>query len=219
MRILWVAPRPYSFSPPPDGTPHHPNPFILQATLRPGNYFGEVSLVRASAHTATVTAATPCVLLTFTKENFHDFFAHMPEMLAEFELKILGRNADLIHVLKHHLGHKLFADQLRDDYCDENLEFWDAVEELKTIQSQNVFNSRAMQIRDLYVDDAGDRQVNLKSENRKYVDTQFHCDADADISRDVFLSAQAEIYFLMENVCVNTTVTPPSPIDSTLSQT
>ena len=124
----------------------------------------------------------------------------MPDMLAEFELKILGRNADLVHVLKHHLGHALFDEQLQEDYCAENLQFWDAVEALKKVDDQAVFNEKAKEIRELYVLDSGDRQVNLKSENRKNVDAQFD-DGPADVLRNVFLASQAEIYFLMENDC------------------
>ncbi|MBC7172860.1 MAG: cyclic nucleotide-binding domain-containing protein, partial [Polyangiaceae bacterium] len=58
---------------------------VLLATLRTGDVFGEISLVRDEPTTATVTAATQCTVLFLAKELFQRLAAAIPEIGAYVE--------------------------------------------------------------------------------------------------------------------------------------
>ncbi len=48
--------------------------------LGPGDFFGEVALVRDTPRTATVTATSPVRALVVTRQNFKRLIEHQPEI-------------------------------------------------------------------------------------------------------------------------------------------
>ncbi len=58
---------------------------VLLATLRPGDVFGEISLVRDEPTTATVTAATQCTVLFLAKDLFARLADAIPAIAAYVE--------------------------------------------------------------------------------------------------------------------------------------
>jgi len=61
-------------------------PFEQQlATLRSGDLFGEIALVRGTPATATVRAGRPSTVLFLAREYFERLIAALPEMRAFFE--------------------------------------------------------------------------------------------------------------------------------------
>ena len=83
---------------------------------------GEVALLTEAPRLATVRAKRRCTLLEVDKNTFLNMFAdESPEALADFELKVVQRNADLKHVIHHPVGLQLFTDALEDEYSAENI--------------------------------------------------------------------------------------------------
>lgn len=58
---------------------------MLLATLKPGDVFGEISLVLEGPTTASVTAATACTVLFLARELFQRLVAAIPEIRAYVE--------------------------------------------------------------------------------------------------------------------------------------
>ncbi len=57
----------------------------ILATLRAGDVFGEIALVRGTPATATVRAGRPTTVLFLAREYFERLLAALPEMRAFFE--------------------------------------------------------------------------------------------------------------------------------------
>ena len=71
---------------------------------------------------ATVRATKRTTLLQVEKSTFLDMFAMASkEALADFELKVVQRNAELSHVIAHPVGLRLFTKQLQKEYSAENI--------------------------------------------------------------------------------------------------
>ncbi len=103
-----------------DGKKH-----VLDLTrMGPGKYFGEVALVTESPRTATITCTKPSVLLVITKANFELFCKEAPEAVADFEIKLARYNVQLRSVLYHPVGMKYFTEHVKQEYSEENIDFW-----------------------------------------------------------------------------------------------
>jgi CRP-like cAMP-binding protein len=63
------------------------------ATLRPGGYFGEISLITGSPRTATVTTGTPTRALVITRSDFCRLLDESPELLSSL-LEEMGRRLE-----------------------------------------------------------------------------------------------------------------------------
>jgi CRP-like cAMP-binding protein len=150
--------------------------------LEPGNYFGEIALVRDSPRMATVTCVTRCVLLSISQEGFDKFFLEAPEALADFEVKLARAEVGLRSVLYHPVGLQNFEAFLKAEFSEENLKFWKKCREYREMkehklllaaapaeaaQYQRVLTEAARAIYDTYVNEKADLQVNLKAERRK----------------------------------------------------
>lgn len=94
--------------------------------LAEGAYFGEISMLTGKPHRATVQAHSHVVLLAVTKEGFDHFFRGSEQLLAEFQMRMLGFseiNLDLC--LKHTLARTLFRNHLENEHSEEHLNFWE----------------------------------------------------------------------------------------------
>ncbi|KAL3789922.1 hypothetical protein HJC23_010607 [Cyclotella cryptica] len=171
-------------------------------TLTPGQYFGEMALVKNNGNNlrrATVTSSKKSILLSIDKESFHTIFESNSDALAEFELRVLKSHAQLCHILKHTLGRASFRDFLEKEHAGENIDFWVAATsfanefpQLSNGQSQ----ARAKQIFLTFCTEYADRQVNLPHKVMLELDSLIH--GEGDLTPDVFNSALSEIYKLME---------------------
>jgi CRP-like cAMP-binding protein len=65
------------------------------ATLRPGQFFGEMSLMTGEARTATVVAATDLVTYRVTKDAFHHILQHTPEIADQIAEVLVQRRSAL----------------------------------------------------------------------------------------------------------------------------
>ena len=59
-------------------------------TLRPGDFFGEISLIAKSPRTATVTTGTPVRVLVISEGNFRELLKRSPDV----QLKVLEALAE-----------------------------------------------------------------------------------------------------------------------------
>jgi CRP-like cAMP-binding protein len=53
----------------------------LLATLKPGDYFGEMALFDDTPRSATAVTESPCRVLTLVKDQFHELMLQRPEIL------------------------------------------------------------------------------------------------------------------------------------------
>eukprot|EP00516_Mucochytrium_quahogii_P012329 CAMPEP_0203797264 /NCGR_PEP_ID=MMETSP0100_2-20121128/8519_1 /ASSEMBLY_ACC=CAM_ASM_000210 /TAXON_ID=96639 /ORGANISM=" , Strain NY0313808BC1" /LENGTH=262 /DNA_ID=CAMNT_0050702525 /DNA_START=21 /DNA_END=809 /DNA_ORIENTATION=+ len=105
--------------------------------LAQGAYFGEISMLTGNPHCASVVANSHVVLLAVSYEGFVEFFQKRPQMLAEFEIRVLGsKQVTLNHVLKHALGCELFRQHLQNEFTIEHLDFYLAVEDFRAGQGK-----------------------------------------------------------------------------------
>ncbi|MBI3070558.1 MAG: mechanosensitive ion channel [Deltaproteobacteria bacterium] len=72
------------------------------ATLGPGNFFGEMSVMTGERRTATVVAATDCEMIMIGKEPFAELFQKQPDIagrisdvIAKRQLELAGKRAEL----------------------------------------------------------------------------------------------------------------------------
>jgi len=65
------------------------------ATLKPGGFFGEMSLLTGEARTATVTAAADCELVEITADGFRRFVLENPAVLEEVSDAVTARSLRL----------------------------------------------------------------------------------------------------------------------------
>mmetsp|Transcript_10307 Transcript_10307/g.20256 ORF Transcript_10307/g.20256 Transcript_10307/m.20256 type:complete len:569 (-) Transcript_10307:358-2064(-) len=111
--------------------------------LGPGGYFGEISLVSDSPHSATVKVSDEedAYMLECSQEDFRALFVGEPAVLAEISLRVLGSRATLEDVLRHHLGREAFQKHIAKEFATENVDFWAAVEKLENISRRRVRKS------------------------------------------------------------------------------
>lgn len=98
--------------------------------LSAGGYFGEIALITAKPRLATVKVSSPTTLLELAKPDFITLFAkESPSAVADFGLKLFREGCELLHVLYHPVGFRLFAEELAKEYSAENVWFWKAAHE------------------------------------------------------------------------------------------
>ena len=94
--------------------------------LEPGQYFGEVAVLLPHCDTVgTATAMDNATLLRFDKDAFHSLFSHDINIRAEMILKLLQKETPLRISLEHAKCRSLFEAQLKKEFADECLEFYD----------------------------------------------------------------------------------------------
>lgn len=90
-------------------------------------------------------------------------------------------------------GLDLFHKFLKSEFSEENIEFWIACEEFKTVRTSKLM-SKAHKIYSEYIAVKAPKQVNLDSNTRLETVTNLE-----NPTRDIFKQAQKRIQFLMEN--------------------
>ncbi|CAI9716591.1 Hypothetical predicted protein [Octopus vulgaris] len=91
-------------------------------------------------------------------------------------------------------GVKLFKQYLKSQFCDENLDFWLAVENFRDNVDDDELAKQAGIIVKTYVSKKATRAVNLKAPNRERTVKA----VEANAHRNVFDDAQKEIYDFMQ---------------------
>ena len=67
------------------------------ATLKPGEFFGEIALISAEPRTATIVAAEPTLLFTLISSDFQFVLGENPAAAAEMKRIALRRKFDAAH--------------------------------------------------------------------------------------------------------------------------
>lgn len=65
-------------------------------------------------------------------------------------------------------GRTAFRDFLKSEFCEENLDFWLACQELKNIDRSKKLKQRAQRIYEEFIGDGSPRQVNLHVSSDPY---------------------------------------------------
>nr|CAB3262175.1 uncharacterized protein LOC100178431 [Phallusia mammillata] len=103
----------------------------------------------------------------------------------------LGCQPTLMNVLRHKELSKDFRDFLRKEYSEENLDFWNDVEEYRTCEHHS---NLACIIYSTYIESNSPREVNLTFRTKTSIKNQLN-----DPNQSTFDDAQREIYRLMES--------------------
>lgn len=163
--------------------------------LKAGNYFGEMALVSDSPRSATVTSVDKTILLSVDKDSFRTIFANNPNSFSEFTLRLLQGSSELKHLLSHSLGMQTFRSFMKQNFAEENVDFWVSVNEFKNSEeNQEETRNRASNIFDIYCKDGAKCQVNLPFEMLSHIEKSL---SEPLIHRNIFDESMNEIYKLM----------------------
>ncbi|KAL2090365.1 hypothetical protein ACEWY4_015053 [Coilia grayii] len=99
-------------------------------------------------------------------------------------------------LLSSRYGRIAFHVFMKSEFCEENLEFWIACEDLRQIKSPTKLRSRARGIYEQFVKCESPKEVNLDFFTRDAIEQSLH-----NPSLSCFSSAQTKVYSLMENNC------------------
>lgn len=175
------------------------------ATLGAGKYFGEISLVKLKRlRSASIICKERSLLLSISREDFNEFFKGEPKAYSEFALRISRHDVPLVHVLKHPYGLANFAKHLELEFSKENLKFYQAVQDYKSLWTANAtrdaIRNKAIGITSSFIKECGDNQVNLPGLRRSMVISRIERDmAEIEKCEDLFDSALDEVMKLMSS--------------------
>lgn len=110
------------------------------------------------------------------------------------KLPALMEKLVLDYVLKDPLGQTFFADHLKTEFCAENLYFYQAVQNFKSIESSTLRDQAARDIISQYVEVGSPDEVNIDSIHRNVL---LNLVRDGDISLILFDETQKEVHTLM----------------------
>uniref|UniRef100_A0A8C7GX18 Regulator of G protein signaling 2 n=6 Tax=Oncorhynchus TaxID=8016 RepID=A0A8C7GX18_ONCKI len=97
-------------------------------------------------------------------------------------------------LLSHKYGKAAFRIFLKSEFCEENIEFWTACEEFRTISSLEKLSSRARSIYEEFIQCDAPKEINLDYQTKDAI-VQSLCLP----SLTCFLLAQKKVFSLMEN--------------------
>ncbi|KAF7650482.1 hypothetical protein LDENG_00125530 [Lucifuga dentata] len=97
-------------------------------------------------------------------------------------------------LLSHQYGKAAFCIFLKSEFCEENIEFWTACEDLKSITSHAELAAKANSIYEEFIRNEAPKEVNLDFHTKINIVHSLR-----DPSASSFLSAQSKVYSLMEN--------------------
>lgn len=83
--------------------------------LRPGQYFGEISLVYGCKCTAKVFAIKYCTLAMLSKEQFKEVTTQIPSLLEELQQGIYEYNDRMLRFIKRSMKSVPYFQNLSDD--------------------------------------------------------------------------------------------------------
>jgi hypothetical protein len=162
--------------------------------MGPGQYFGEVALVRDTLRTATVVTVERSVIMSIQKQDFQAFFATCPEALADFHVKLARYEISLQALINHDEGRKCFTKYLESEFSAENINFWIAARDYAGIQDEVQRKTIGTQIFNRYLAANAPEQVNINSHNRSEVEAGI---AKAEFTSDLFVGSAADVFSLM----------------------
>ncbi|KAL0966791.1 hypothetical protein UPYG_G00300190 [Umbra pygmaea] len=108
------------------------------------------------------------------------------------EIKQLEQSLEKL--LTHKNGRAAFHVFLKTQFCEENLEFWQACEEFKSITSLKKLARKATRIYNEFIQNDSPKEVNVDFYTRDTIAQNLH-----QPSPFCFDSAQKKVYSLMEN--------------------
>lgn len=100
----------------------------------------------------------------------------------------------LDRLLSHKQGKTVFCIFLKSEFCEENIEFWTACEDFRTLTSHKQLVSKAISIYEEFIKNEAPKEINLDFHTKNAIVQSLH-----DPTATSFLAAQRKIYSLMEN--------------------
>ncbi|XP_010893454.1 regulator of G-protein signaling 21 [Esox lucius] len=107
-------------------------------------------------------------------------------------LKQLGQSLE--NLLTHKYGKAAFRDFLQSQFCEENLEFWQACEEFKSISNPMELACKATSIYKEFIQTDSPKEVNVDFHTRDTIAQNLQRPTPS-----CFDGAQKKVYSLMEN--------------------
>ena len=102
---------------------------------------------------------------------------------------------DFKNVMKDDKGRQLFSRYLKEEYSEENLEFWLEVEAFKRMTEDAAnLNGKATCIYTTFVKQMSEREVNISGKTRKQIGVAIQ---EENVKNDTFSDAQSQVYSLM----------------------
>ncbi|XP_055359859.1 regulator of G-protein signaling 18 [Betta splendens] len=99
-------------------------------------------------------------------------------------------------LLKHSDGIETFSQFLKTEFSEENIEFWLACEEYKTIDSKTKLLSKAKYIYTVFIESEAPKEVNIDHDTKTAIQREV-----ARPTKSCFDAAQVKIYSLMKRDC------------------
>ncbi|XP_051930013.1 regulator of G-protein signaling 21-like [Hippocampus zosterae] len=100
----------------------------------------------------------------------------------------------LDNLLAHKYGKTAFCVFLKSEFCEENMEFWNACEDLRTLSSHQELTSKANSIYEEFIKNEAPKEVNLDFSTKNKITENLK---EPNVAS--FLAAQRKVYSLMEN--------------------
>ncbi|KAM9848308.1 regulator of G-protein signaling 2-like [Aulostomus maculatus] len=97
-------------------------------------------------------------------------------------------------LLSHKYGKAAFSVFLKSEFCEENIEFWTACEDLRTLTSHKELTSKAISIYEEFIKSEAPKEINLDFHTKNAIIQSLH-----EPTVESFLAAQRKVYSLMEN--------------------
>ncbi|XP_019958116.1 regulator of G-protein signaling 2 [Paralichthys olivaceus] len=97
-------------------------------------------------------------------------------------------------LLSHKYGKTAFCIFLKSEFCEENIEFWTACEEFRTLTSHKELVSKANSIYEEFIKSEAPKEINLDFHTKNNIIQSLD-----DPTVTSFLAAQRKVYSLMEN--------------------
>ncbi|XP_058494653.1 regulator of G-protein signaling 2 [Solea solea] len=97
-------------------------------------------------------------------------------------------------LLGHKYGKAAFFIFLKSEFCEENIEFWTACEDFRTLTSHKDIVSKANSIYEEFVQNEAPKEINLDYHTKNAITQSLH-----EPTMTSFLAAQRKVYSLMEN--------------------
>ncbi|XP_062337477.1 regulator of G-protein signaling 21-like [Osmerus eperlanus] len=131
------------------------------------------------------------------KSRIHNFI-HSPSPRKKIHRQSLHYfhefGESLEKLISHKCGQAAFHVFLKSEFCDENLEFWLACEELKSITNPEDLTYRAIAIYEEFIRKDAPKEINLDFYTRDTIAQNLQLPAAV-----CFVEAQRKVYSLMEN--------------------
>ena len=174
------------------------NVFQVVGHLYPGDYFGELALIKDSPRLATVTAESEAILLSITRNHFHECFEDNPDLVSEFIVRMNGKHVSLQQLLEHKRSKAAFVEHLEQQHGEENLKFYlEAVaynKDFDTMTNEEAHATLAS-IVEMYIKEDSKLTVNLPSKISVPIIAELEGD---DFSSETLKKAEEEIFLLMD---------------------